>query len=215
MSERGKGGGEAELLFSKHLAFEGWTYHRARPTYAFFPSEVKHGSPLERGIAKLKEQILRAGDGPEGYELRALLGAAQRATRDVRSVSHDLFQVFDFLAIRNGQTWAVQVTTQAGRSERRRKIEEEAEWPREWRITIASHETTPDPAHRARKKHFWRLEDYVLVRREGGSQFSREWDTPLAVPFDPAAVEADAKRRRVLGKGFVPAETESAGTLFG
>lgn len=91
--------------------------------------------------------------------------------------SHDIYGCIDLLAIKRYEpnlqfeTWALQVCTAGGRSERRRKIEG-IRWPLTWRVTLASHETTQDPADRRRVRGFWRFEDY---------QGDSKWSCPVAV----------------------------------
>ncbi|MDI7268728.1 MAG: hypothetical protein QME96_12110 [Myxococcota bacterium] len=159
MSARGKKSSEAELLCRKWLESLGWTIHRAGKT------SLKHitrpdGSP-----------VLRRDGKPM-----------------VVNESHDLFGCVDLLAIATERgTWALQITTQGGRSERRRKMEP-IPWPREWRVSLVSHEPTEDPAHRGRRKHFWRVEDFGRAGLP-----VRSWLDPVAVPFSPAEVEAHAR----------------------
>lgn len=104
--------------------------------------------------------------------------------------SHDLFGCIDILAFRRSlardedETWAIQVTTQGGRSARRRKIEP-VDWPYSWRISLVSHESTPDPANRARKLHFIKAEDFEPVG----------WLPAEAFQIDPKAIEAFRKAR--------------------
>jgi hypothetical protein len=105
--------------------------------------------------------------------------------------SHDLFGCLDFIAFLGDRVWCVQVTTQAGRSDRRRKIEAVG-WPPSWRVSVVSHETTEDPANRARKKHWWRCEDYGDEIRDG----AKVWSPPVATGFDKAAVEQHAREKR-------------------
>lgn len=100
--------------------------------------------------------------------------------------SHDLFGCLDLLAIKPGgieETWAVQVTTQNGRTARRRKLEGVA-WPVSWKVSLVSHETTEDPANRRRRSHFLKVEDYMGDAR---------WGEPQAAPID---LEGLAKWRR-------------------
>lgn len=110
--------------------------------------------------------------------------------------SHDLFGVFDMLAIAPGATWAVQVTTQNGRTVRRRKIEALKDaLPRDWLVTLVTHEATENPAHRGRRLNFWRLEHFSKVSITGGTGNERDWDKPDAVAFDPKVVEDHARLR--------------------
>lgn len=95
--------------------------------------------------------------------------------------SHDIFGVFDVIAISTSpraKVWLVQITTQAGRSARRRKIEAIADkLPRVAMVSVSlvSHERTPDPAHRGRSVHSWRVEDLGATG----------WLKPRAVQFFP------------------------------
>lgn len=151
MSARGRKGSDAELLFEKWLAAEGWTYHRAAAA----------------GFVTL----------PGGRKV---------------CKSHDLFGCLDFVAFKTGRdTLGVQVTTQSGRTARRRKIEK-IDWPGDWHVAIVSHEAIPDPAHLGLRKHYWRFEYYMN---------DRLWEKPpRTIEFDPKAVEASWRTARAAEK---------------
>lgn len=95
--------------------------------------------------------------------------------------SHDLFGCLDFLAflpaVAGSAVWGVQVTTQSGRAARRKKVAA-LNWPLAWRVSIVSHEVTPDPAHRGRRRHHWVIEDLGRF-----ASHARK-----VVPFDPATL---------------------------
>jgi len=93
--------------------------------------------------------------------------------------SHDMFGALDILAFRDDSVWAVQMTSQSGRSARRAKVSA-IEWPPSWKVSIISHETTQDPNHRARKLHFWKVEN--LNYENGG------WYIQPAVQFSKKEV---------------------------
>ena len=102
---------------------------------------------------------------------------------------NDLFGCVDLLGIRRGlvftdETWAVQVTTESGRSKRRRKMEM-VEWPISWRISIVSHETMYDPARKRGKLDFLKIQDYT-----GG-----KWCNYEFVAIDVKGLEARRKAR--------------------
>lgn len=90
-----------------------------------------------------------------------------------RTIGHDLFSVWDILAIRADDTHAYQVTTQAGLTARRRKIEAHS-WPSSWRCYLVTHERVDDPADRRKTKEYWKMIEY----RGGG------WLAPRAVEVD-------------------------------
>jgi hypothetical protein len=157
---RGRKAGKAELLVKGWLEMNGWLVHRAAQT-GYFTYET-------------------AG-GDEG-----------RACK-----SHDLFGCIDLLAIKPAdaprscqepsvETWAIQVTTQAGRSARRRKIEKVKHWPISWKVSILSHETIPDPANRSHKLHYLKKETWQHGVVTG-------WSDSTA--FAIKAKEIDAYRR--------------------
>ena len=98
--------------------------------------------------------------------------------------SHDLFGALDILAFKKNEVWAVQMTSQSGRSARRVKVAL-VPWPTNWRVSIISYETTPDPANKTRKLHWWRVEDMIP-----GTEL---WKDPTAVQFNKKEVE-DAAR---------------------
>lgn len=107
---------------------------------------------------------------------------------------HDLFGVFDALALRAEplvvedpailcvDAWLLQVTTAGGRTERRRRIEAAGPaLPRStgWRVSLVSHERTPHPGDRRRTAHHWRVEDYV---------HGLGWQRPVVFAFEPATL---------------------------
>ena len=106
--------------------------------------------------------------------------------------AHDGFGALDFLVLRKTgictHAWGIQVTTQNGRSARRRKIER-VPWPEGWRLTLCSHEQTPDPDHRGRNKNHWKLEDFVF------SKEGRNWTPACAVEFDKSKTEESWRNR--------------------
>lgn len=175
MNSRGKKSTEAELLCKKWLESLGWTVHKAAKT----------------GLKRITR--------PDGAPVLRRDGKPM-----VVNESHDIFGCVDLLAIRPDGAWAVQVTTQAGRSERRRKVER-VPWPDAWRVSLISHEATEDPANRARRKHSWRVEDFgsYLV----GAPRPRTWQVPVAVEFRPGEVEDQARARRDVDEwgGAAPA----------
>lgn len=125
--------------------------------------------------------------------------------------SHDLFNCLDFIAVRRArhlqheddhavadtETWGVQVTTispsGSGSNMSRRRKKMAGPWPRSWRISLVVHEQVPDPAHRARSLHFWRVQDYV----------DGVWQEAVAVPFDRAAVSKVRVKRPQKGEAPV------------
>jgi hypothetical protein len=97
------------------------------------------------------------------------------------SKAHDGFGALDFLVLDSERDgfWGVQVTTQAGRCARRRKIEA-VPWPSDFYVLLVSHETTQDPAHRGRRLNFWRVEQY----ERGVADLSFAWHPAEAWEFD-------------------------------
>lgn len=104
----------------------------------------------------LFEKYLRA-DGWT-YHRAAAAGLVRLPNGRTFCKSHDLFGVLDFLAFRGSEVWAVQVTTQNGRSVRRAKLGA-ITWPANWQVSLVSHETTPNPLCRSRKAHVWKVEN--------------------------------------------------------
>lgn len=164
MKARGLKSGEAELLAKKWLESLGWSVHRAAKT----------------GLKRITR--------PDGTPVLRRDGKPM-----VVNESHDLWGCVDLMAIRASGAWALQVTTQSGRSERRRKIERVA-WPDSWRVSLVSHEAVEDPAHRGRRKHFWRVEDFG-GHLEEVPLLPRTWQEPDAIEFRPSEVEAWARAR--------------------
>jgi len=124
------------------------------------------------------------------------------------SKSYDVFGCLDFLALPRvdapdaGGVWAIQVTTQKGRSPRRKKILEHlAYWPSAWRISIVSQETIPNPANLAKRLYFWRVED---LDTDMGM-----WGKPTAIPFTLPKGPTRARTRK-NATGAVPASGQSA-----
>lgn len=111
--------------------------------------------------------------------------------------SHDIFGCIDLVAFRRGgfpnEVWFLQVTTQAGKTKRRRKLEP-LPWPDSVRVSLVSHEAVPDPANRARRKNYLKVEDLKAVDGECGLGFT--WFAPLALEFDRKVVEDWAKAKR-------------------
>ena len=103
------------------------------------------------------------------------------ATR-ARTFAHDLFGALDLLAFnKDGDVWGVQVTTENGVCERKKKVSE-VDWPYYWRISIAVRTKHRDPADRRRWKHYWRTYDHDTC-------FDGDWSVPEAVQFDLAALK--------------------------
>lgn len=154
---RGTSDSEAERLLVRWLEAEGWLVHRAMRSVKRWPAPGPRCAACGRG----REKVL--------------------------TVSHDIFGAIDVLAIlrvdepTRRQTWALQVTTQAGRAARRRKLEAVG-WPASWRVSLVSHEATPDPANRSRRRHHWAVEDLI----DGA------WRERVAVEFRPADLRAAA-----------------------
>lgn len=166
MKPRGRKSGAAELLARKWLESLGWCVHRAAKT----------------GLKRITR--------PDGSPVVRRDGKPM-----VVNESHDLYGCVDLLAIALERgTWAVQVTTQAGRSERRRKMER-VPWPRDWRVSLVSHEAVEDAAHRGRRKHFWRVEDFAAA----GPGRPRIWQEPVAMEFRPGEVEEKARVKAETG----------------
>lgn len=103
--------------------------------------------------------------------------------------SHDLFGCIDALGFREDEpeTWAVQVTTDSGRSKRRRKIEQHA-WPASWRVSIVSHETERVKGSRS-FAHYLKFQDY------DSSEGSPDWGDYVLVPIDAKGIESRRKAR--------------------
>jgi len=122
--------------------------------------------------------------------------------------SHDLFGCIDIIAIRRepqSHVHFVQVTTDKGRSKRRRKIERLAGfWPKGTSISIVSHVTEQDPTNKRRKKHFLKFEEFLpggLAVKEGQLvEIPDEWRHLLAAEFDPKVTEHNRKVRARLEK---------------
>ena len=86
--------------------------------------------------------------------------------------------------------WFVQLTTQGGRTDRRRRLEA-IEWPDlvDWRddrgrgvrVSLITHERIPRPENRTHVDHYWRIEDYLG---------DKVWAPSYALDFDRKAVEA-------------------------
>jgi len=118
--------------------------------------------------------------------------------------SHDVFGCLDLIAISATRgTWAWQVTSASSasaKSDRRRKIEAVEAWPSSWRVSLVTHERTPDPANRARSISWWRVEDYTLsgLADDGGAV--RAWSPAIAIRFDPREVEEYARECRAAEK---------------
>ncbi len=127
--------------------------------------------------------------------------------------SHDLFGCIDIIAIRKlpygptfdpVETWAVQVTTDGGRSKRRRKIEALSRaWPGSWKVSIISHVTEPAASNKRgnrRNRHFMKVEDYVGegVNPDGSTEHSWSWREPIE--FDAKKTELDRKARNKSAK---------------
>jgi hypothetical protein len=84
----------------------------------------------------------------------------------------------------------IQMTTQAGRPLRRKKIQG-IPWPEDMRIFLFSMETTDDPSNRTRKLFFWKIEQFDTT--------NKTWSEPYAIPFNPPIVEEywkETKERR-------------------
>ena len=121
--------------------------------------------------------------------------------------SHDLFGCIDVLGIRKldlatglrpPEVWAAQVTTDGGRSKRRRKIEALSHaWPDSWKVSIVSHVT--EKAGRV-NKHFMKVEDYcgVGVNPDGSTEHAWSWREPIE--FDAKKTELDRKARNKSAK---------------
>lgn len=157
---RGKKASEAELLFAKWLRLRGWIAHRAAAT----------------GMKKLEDGAGNPIRDPRTGKPRFVVQ------------SHDIWGCIDVVAFKpTGDVLAAQVTTQEGRNARRRKLEG-LPWPADpkWRVVLVSHEAVEDPAHRARRLHFWKVE-----RLTAGT-----WKLEQLVPFSPTEVEAHAREKR-------------------
>ena len=173
---RGLKATEAELLVATWLETMGWTCHRAAPA------------------------LFWAGGVP-------------------RSRSHDLFGALDVLAIQRDhmtgsggigdpillrEVWAVQVTTQAGRSKRRSKLGAVA-WPRGWRVSLVSHEVTEDPTNRSKRVHWLKIEDLDFC----------SWQPPKVVGIDPKVIKKFRRDRRAAGKPSpLPGEDDEGRTTY-
>lgn len=81
------------------------------------------------------------------------------------SQKRDLFGCIDLAALSDDCIWMVQVTSDDGRSHRRRKIEKRR-WPEKliragvFRVSIIVHVCIRDVEDRRKFKHYWRVEDY-------------------------------------------------------
>jgi hypothetical protein len=96
------------------------------------------------------------------------------------TVKHDLFNCFDILATdKEHGTWAVQVTTIGGTTDRRKKVEEVGGWDDRWRISVVANKAEPDPLNKARRLDWWFIWDWC--------PHTREW-TRAIVPFERAKV---------------------------
>jgi len=138
------------------------------------------------------------------------------------SFAHDLFGAIDFQSLipasfapfarpramfrhctMNGSAtgvWLIQMTTQGGRTERRRKIEK-IPWPLHCRIDLMTHEVVPDPAHRGRRLSYWRVEEFSLMPVDlSDFPSGRTWLDAFALPINAVAVEAHAKGRNAQKK---------------
>lgn len=157
-------------------------------------------SKKPRGLkAGAAESLFQKWLAMEGWKAhRAAKPAFVKTKSGGFSRSYDVFGAFDFVAYRGDDVWCVQTTTQDGRNARRRKIEALGEMPSTWRVSIISHETTEDAAHRGRRLHFWRIEDASRFM-DGEGDPTLTWQAPEAVPFDKAAVEAHAREARAQG----------------
>jgi hypothetical protein len=102
-----------------------------------------------------------------------------------RKPGNDFFGAFDIVAFKIIDhaviEWWIQVTTQEGRSGRRRRIDSRA-WPSTWRVSLVSHETVPEPANRSLRRHFFKIEDYDTVSAAYGAGNTQKcWKKPEAV----------------------------------
>lgn len=147
------------------------------------PARGKKGSEAERLVQLWLER--------EGWMVHRAAATGLVKLPNGRTIckSHDLFGCLDLLAIRCDMdaTWGLQVTTQKGRSARRRKIEGVTAWPSTWRIYLASHEVVPDPAKRSRRIHYVKLELY--------NQAEKKWLEPTTIQIDVKEIEAWRKKR--------------------
>lgn len=157
---RGLKGVAAERALERWLIANGWTVHRA----------AKAGTAQRGG-----RWFCKSNDIFGALDILAIRTAASVADRVEAGLPHEPRMA--------PETWAIQVTTQNGRSERRRKLEAIG-WPRSWRVSLMSHETVPDPANRVRRLHSWKGED--LYRTQDGAV---TWLTPWVTWFNPQAID--------------------------
>ena len=115
------------------------------------------------------------------------------------SRSHDMFGCLDLLAIRETNpddgrlVWAIQTTTAAGRTARRRRLEAVA-WPDSWRVSVVTHEAQVDPAHRARRLHFLRVDTWIGSIRTEPRMRSNSWLVTRIEIDDYAALKRSGPR---------------------
>jgi hypothetical protein len=121
----------------------------------------------------------------EGYRWVHRAGAI-RTGPIVRA--HDIFGALDFLVLmppdEKNDVWGIQVTSKSGLPMRRKKVASIG-WPKSWRVTLATHEMSPDPADGRRTLHWWRTEDLV----------KGAWKKAVAVAFDREFVVEKFKGR--------------------
>lgn len=106
---------------------------------------------------------------------KAAPGSLIRIGRKTFCRSHDIFGCIDVLGINSSRspcTIAAQITTQAGRSARKAKIEAITKWPISWSVVLVTHEKVKEDTKTVNR---WKIEQYV----------GTEWSDIYYEEFDP------------------------------
>jgi len=189
MAKRGRGGGDAELLLEKWLWFLGYApsvrVHRFRPARVggTFSASCDGWSVLDFGV--IYPQLYEVAKGGEPTLLCPWAeGVGCQAPNPLDGL----------LAVAELGMWGINVTTQGSRAAHRTKFRSRR-FPSSWRLDLFTHEATEDPANRARRKHYWKIEQWT----------QHAWEKPIAVEFNLQAVtkywKDTTRERKALKEG--------------
>ena len=170
----GSKGNKSELIFEKWVSYIGIKAHH----------RFRRSAAVTKDFAGKPKIFTFSHDGFGCLDLIAILNsqAKKELSKNFRITYDDQSDELNSLEF---DTWAVQITTQSGRSQRRRKIEEIA-WPESYLVHLVSHEITEDPVNRRKKQHFWKIQQYK----------NASWLDSIAISFDLTEIEKSWKNSK-------------------